>query len=33
MVDHKDKGVAAMARTELNLVEMKKAPFIHMNGA
>jgi peroxiredoxin len=27
MVDHKDKGVAAMARTELNLVEMKKAPF------
>jgi peroxiredoxin len=27
MLDHKDKGVAAMARTELNLVEMKKAPF------
>jgi glutathione peroxidase-family protein len=27
LVDHKDKGVAAMARTELNLVEMKKEPF------
>jgi peroxiredoxin len=27
LVDHKDKGVAAMARTELNLVEMKKEPL------
>jgi peroxiredoxin len=27
MLNHKDKGVAGMARAELNLVEMKKQPF------
>jgi len=27
MLEHKDKGVAGMARTELNLVELKKQPL------